>query len=67
MYSSDIDSPIIFNVIVDAVLRTWIKWKGETNSRSCFYADDGLLENHDPDVLQRDLDKVVDFLLHIDR
>ena len=55
----DTDSPIIFNLIVDAVLR---KIQGEAaygKSVSSFYADDGLVENTDHRALQRDLDNMV--------
>ena len=41
----DINFPIIFNVIIDAVIK---KWKSEMHykgSQTCFYSDDGLLEN----------------------
>ena len=55
----DIDSPVIFNIIVDAVLRQWHDYGMENTSRSCFYADDGLLENNNPEELQGDLDKIV--------
>ena len=54
----DTDSPIIFNLIIDAVLRTWRKedWRG---SRACFYADDGLIEHGDHRKLQTDIDKMI--------
>ena len=55
----DIDSPIIFNIIVDAVLRTWKNNTSSTNTRCCFYADDGLLENLNPEELQKDLDDII--------
>ena len=53
----DTDSPIIFNLIVDVVLRCYSE-SGE--STSSFYADDGLLENKDHITLQRDLDCVIE-------
>ena len=52
----DVDSPIIFNIIIDAVLRAWKKSTNFCKSDSCFYADDGLLQNQDPILLQKDLD-----------
>ena len=55
----DIDSPIIFNVIVDAVIRTWRAQEDCGGSPSTFYADDGLLEHSDPVALQRDLDSLI--------
>ena len=56
----DIDSPIIFNLIVDAAIRTWNQ-EAQLGKRSsiCFYADDGLLENKNPKQLQRDLDQFI--------
>jgi len=55
----DIDSPTIFNIIVDAVIRAWKRGKEGDESISQFYADDGLLENTNPEVLQRDLDEII--------
>ena len=55
----DIDSPIIFNIIVDAVLRTWKIQNPNSNTRCCFYADDGLLEGRNPIEIQSDLDKII--------
>ena len=56
----DIDSPIIFNIIVDAVLRTWKVQNPTSETRCCFYADDGLLEGNDPVEIQADLDKIIE-------
>ena len=39
----DVDSPIIFNIIIGAVLRAWKASEGFGKSDSCFYADDGLI------------------------
>ena len=61
----DVDSPIIFNVIIDAVLRAWKKREGFQNSKACFYADDGLLEHNDAILLQQDLDKIIDLFSKI--
>ena len=55
----DTDSPIIFNLIVDAVLRTWKTRPDYRNSITSFYADDGLIENEDPQALQEDLNTIV--------
>ena len=55
----DVDSPTIFNLIIDAVLR---KIKRDINfgkSTMSFYADDGLVENSDSESLQRDVDELV--------
>ena len=56
----DVDSPIIFNVIIDAVLRAWKASDDFKESSSCFYADDGLLQHHDPVALQKDLDCIIE-------
>lgn len=56
----DTDSPIIFNVIIDAVLH---RAQGEAaygGSDQSFYADDGLLKNSDHRALQRDVDRMVE-------
>ena len=55
-----INSQIIFNVIVDAVTRTWRQDNWFWNSISCFYADDRLLESTDPVALQQDLDQIIE-------
>ena len=55
----DIDSPIIFNIIIDAVLRAWRADPRYNKSRSYFYADDGLLENEQHKELQEDLDTII--------
>ena len=52
----DVESLIIFNLIVDTVLR---RAQGETEwggSEASFYADNGLLEGSGAGELQRDLD-----------
>ena len=55
----DVDSPIIFNVIIDAVLRSWKASDGFGRSDACFYADDGLIQHRDPKILQNDLDYMI--------
>ena len=56
-------SPTIFNIMVDAVVREWLKdaatvGEGETAIRdvrrllAAFYADDGLVVARDPKILQ---------------
>ena len=60
----DVDSPIIFNLIIDAVLRR-LHGESEFGGTECgFYADDGLLEHGEPKRLQRDLDRLVDLFAH---
>ena len=56
----DTDSPIIFNLIIDAVLRRWMRDSMYRESVGSFYADDGLLESTDPLGLQTDLDIILD-------
>jgi hypothetical protein len=62
----DIMSPIIFNIICDAVIREWEFQMNEGNptarkeTRSQFYADDGLLSGEDPHETQRALDIFTD-------
>ena len=53
------DSPIIFNIIIDAVLWAWKASTGFGKSDSCFYADDGLIQHQNPTVLQSDLDCMI--------
>ena len=55
----DIDSPIIFNLIIDAVIRSWKKDETYDGSRACFYADDGLIEHINAESLQQDLDTII--------
>ena len=55
----DTDSPIIFNLIVDAVLRKWKSLAEFGKSRAYFYADNGLMESTNPDTLQKDLDAMI--------
>ena len=52
----DIDSPIIFNILIDAVLRKFFEDPLNQESESKFYADDGLIENENPKKLQRDIE-----------
>ena len=53
------DSLVIFNLIVDVVLRKVQEEENFGLSEMCFYADDRLLEHTDPVALQRDVDRVV--------
>ena len=55
----DIDSPPIFNIIIDAILRIWIQHAQRERSESRFYADDGLMQNTNPVQLQSDLNFVI--------
>jgi len=52
--TGDIPAPVIFNIVIDAVLR---RWYAETTAqgmatRAQFYADDGSLRDHNPNHLQ---------------
>ena len=49
----DVDSPVIFNIIIDAVIQSWKPSELYNNSSALFYADDGLVENIDPYKLQK--------------
>ena len=42
-----IDSLIIFNILVDAVVRKFLEDTTNGKSNSSFYADDGRIENED--------------------
>ena len=55
----DTDSPIIFNIIVDGVLRSWKGNEAYEESDALFYADDGLMENTDPEKLQKDMNRII--------
>jgi exonuclease III len=61
----DIVSPMIFNIIVDAVVRDWEVRMGNNRgerreTKSQFYADDGLLSGEDPKEVQHGLDILTD-------
>ena len=55
----DTDSPVIFNVVIDAVIRAWKECEGFQQSDTCFYVDDGIIQHTDPTLLQRDLDSML--------
>ena len=64
MTQGDTDSPIIFNLIVDEVLRKWKKMILELKlkvklSESHFYVDDGKIENTDLVALQKHLNMLI--------
>ena len=61
----DVDSPPIFNIIIDAVLRIWLKQASEKKSKSRFYADDGLMQNTNPAELQNDLNFIISMFARI--
>ena len=54
----DIISPLIFNIMVDAVVRNWrhIHNPSGVEDMAVFYADDGMLSGTDAEELQRGLD-----------
>ena len=64
----DINSPIVFNVIVDAVLREWKRIRGEeeVQTESKFYSDDGLIESTDNVQLQKDADLIIELFKKVD-
>jgi Reverse transcriptase (RNA-dependent DNA polymerase) len=52
-------SPMIFNIVVDAVVRSWrtnMLPRAVTPVEALFYADDGWLASEDAKTLQRNLD-----------
>ena len=57
----DTDSPVIFNIIIDAVPRRYIQDAGYGLSQSFFYADDGLIQYIyiDPITFKWDLDAII--------
>jgi hypothetical protein len=61
----NIVSPTIFNITVDAVVRTWLhKLEIEGLSglvQANFYADDGYIYSYNADALQRATDLIVEF------
>ena len=61
----NVDSPIIFNLIIDAVLRRLYGELGEASAEGSFYSDDGLLESVDPQVLQQYLDQIVKLFVFV--
>lgn len=54
----DIMSPLIFNIMVDAVVRHWrhLKQQQNTKESAVFYADDGLLTGTDAALVQDSMD-----------
>jgi Reverse transcriptase (RNA-dependent DNA polymerase) len=69
----DVVSPIIFNIVVDAVVREWEKYslaldndnQLEPTVTAKFYADDGLLASHDAERVQQGLDKFTELFLRV--
>ena len=62
-----VDSPIIFNALVDAEHRVWKKMRYfiQKPSLSRFYADDGLVENTDSIQLKQDLNAITNFFIKV--
>jgi Reverse transcriptase (RNA-dependent DNA polymerase) len=56
VWQGNIISPIIFDIVVDCVLREWYCILGETDLRAIFYADDGRLAGYSADNMQKVLD-----------
>ena len=52
----DIISPIIFNIVVDCVLREWYQMLGDTDLTATFYADDGRIAGYSAEAVQSGLD-----------
>jgi hypothetical protein len=56
----DIMSPVIFNIMVDAVIRHWrFVHRNEMGETPIFYADDGLIAGTDPALIQKYLDTMI--------
>jgi len=65
--TGDIPAPVIFNILVDAVLRRWyldITARG-IHTRARFYADDGSLRDHNHHNLQLALTTMEDLFLRV--
>jgi len=65
--TADIPAPVIFNIVVDAVLRRWyldITACG-IHTRARFYADDGSLRDHNHHNLQLALTTMEDLFLRV--
>ena len=56
----DIMSPVIFNIMVDAVVKHWrFVHRNEMGETPIFYADDGLIAGTDPVLIQKYLDTII--------
>jgi hypothetical protein len=51
----DVISPLIFNIVVDAIVREWYIRMGTNSTTTRFYADDGRLAGSDPVAVQNGL------------
>jgi hypothetical protein len=60
VHQGDIISPIIFNIIGDAVVREWYFRMGDDNTQTFFYTDDGRLAGTDPATIQKGLTLIVE-------
>ena len=58
----DMDSPIIFNLIIDAVLQCLQGEKDFKGTIANLYADNGILQHTNLISLQRDLDQIVQLI-----
>jgi hypothetical protein len=61
----DVISPIIFNIIVDCVIREWHRFMGESSAFIKFYADDGNLAGVTPSTVQFGLNLLVHLFARI--
>jgi hypothetical protein len=60
VHQGDIISPIIFNIVVDAVVQEWYFRMKDSKTQTLFYADDGCLVGTDPIIVQQSLTLIVD-------
>ena len=58
--TGDIVSPLIFNIMVDAVVRQWRHTNNpdDIEDLALFYADDGMISGGDPATVQRTVDQL---------
>jgi hypothetical protein len=55
-FCGDVDSPIIFNIVIDAIIRNIVEAcrpEESTTADQLFYADDGAIMDTDPEKVQR--------------
>ena len=64
----DVISPVIFNIVVDAIIREWfvcVDASCLTGLDAFFYANDGCLVGNNPDMLQEGLNIIVELFRHM--
>jgi exonuclease III len=63
----DVDSPIIFNIVIDAIVRDIEACRPEetANAAQLFYADDGTITGNEPEKVQRLTDDYTERFLRV--